>query len=272
MLELVPPKHVAKVGLDVVLNEPAPHTSTLANVISQQNRAEVIAGFGQEFNSSYGEKSMPSELIQVGLQAKDLSTGTPTNGDGLKWTPLQLWEEVNKDNFAGAMSSVSSPRIPVDAVLDWSIDWKTLIERVEISQLPTLKAESLLVGTDGTLDRDGKDLFRAPGAMDPELTEIWQGARRKVPGVLIQAVLTQSLNLQHWLKPASQAFTTALAAGLGVLIAAAQTRRRRRLLITGVVSLIAIPLCWQVAVTHLLLIALVLPLAALFSTALVRTD
>ena len=212
------------------------------------------------------------ELIQVGLQAKDLSTGTPTNGDGLKCTPLQLWEEVNKDNFAGAMSSVSSPRIPVDAVLDWSIDWKTLIERVEISQLPTLKAESLLVGTDGTLDRDGDDFFRAPGAMDPELTEIWQVARHKVPGVLIQAVLTQSLNLQHWLKYASQAFTTALASGLGVLIAAAQISRRRRLLITGVVSLIAIPLCWQVAVIHLWLVPLVLPMTALFSTALVRTD
>ena len=121
--------------------------------------------------------------------------------------------------------------------MDWSIDWKTLIERVEISQLPTLEAESLLVGTDGTLDRDGDDLFRAPGAMDPELTEIWQGARRKVPGVLIQAVLTQSLNLQHWLTPASQALTTALASGFGVLIAAAQTRRRRRLLTLGVVSL-----------------------------------
>ena len=274
VLELVPPNQVSKVGLDVVLDEPAPHTSTLANVIRQQNRAEVIAGFlGENSAGDTGVKTRPvDELIQVGLQAKDLSTGTPTNGDGLKWTPLQLWEEVNKDNFAGAMSSVSSPRIPVDAVLDWSIDWKTLIERVEISQLPTLKAESLLVGTDGTLDRDGEDLFRAPGAMDPELTEIWQGARRKVPGVLIQAVLTQSLNLQHWLKPASQAFTTALASGLGVLIAAAQISRRRRFLIVGVVSLIAIPLCWQVAVTHLWLIALVLPLAALFSAALVRTD
>ena len=122
-------------------------------------------------------------------------------------------------------------RIPVEQSWTGRSTGKS-IERDQ--SFPTLEAESL--GTDGTLDRDGDDLFRAPGAMDPELTEIWQGARRKVPGVLIQAVLTQSLNLQHWLTPASQALTTALASGFGFLIAAAQTSRRRRLLMLGVVS------------------------------------
>ena len=275
VLELIPPDHVPKVGLDVVLDESAPHTSALANVIRQQRRPEVIAGFfGSGVSAkNAGRKSMPiPELSEAGLKSKNLATGTATSPGELKWVPLQLWMGINDENFSGALASVRRPRIPVDAVLDWSINWKSLIQRVEINQLPTLKAESLLVGTDGTLDRDGDDLFRAPGAMDPNLTEIWEGSERKVPGVLIQAVLTQSLNLQHWLTPASQALTTALASGLGVLVAAAQTSRRRRLQILGVISLVAIASCWQLAVSHLWLVPLVLPLGALFSTALVRTD
>lgn len=46
-----------------------------------------------------------------------------------------------------------------------------------------------------------------------------------MPGVFIQAVLAQSMSLRQWLTPISQAFTTALAAGLGVLLAAAQADR-----------------------------------------------
>jgi hypothetical protein len=104
--------------------------------------------------------------------------------------------------------------MPADAVIDWSIDWRPLLQRVELSELSSLRAPALVVGTDGSLDRDGEDLFAAPGAMDPALTQIWQGAERKVPGVLIQSVLAQSMSLRHWLTPISQALTTALAAGL----------------------------------------------------------
>jgi CHASE2 domain-containing sensor protein len=108
--------------------------------------------------------------------------------------------------------------------------------------------------------------------MDPALTQIWQGAERKVPGVLIQAVLAQSISLRHWLTPVSQTFITALAAGLGVLLAAAQANRRRRLWLVTAIIVVAVPMCWQLAIVQLWLIPLALPLAALTATALLRRD
>ena len=159
-----------------------------------------------------------------------------------------------------------------DAVIDWSIDWRPLLRRVELQELSALKAPALVVGTDGSLDRDGADLFSAPGAMDPALTQIWQGAERKVPGVLIQAVLAQSLSLRHWLTPVSQTLITALAAGLGVLLAAAQANRRRRLWLVTAIIVVAVPMCWQLAIAQLWLIPFALPLAALTATALLRRD
>jgi hypothetical protein len=162
--------------------------------------------------------------------------------------------------------------MPADAVIDWSIDWRPLLQRVELSELSSLRAPALVVGTDGSLDRDGEDLFAAPGAMDPALTQIWQGAERKVPGVLIQAVLAQSMSLRHWLTPISQALTTALAAGLGVVLAAAQAHRDRRLLLLAAIIVVALPLNWQLAISQLWLLPLALPLAALLSIALLRRD
>jgi len=162
--------------------------------------------------------------------------------------------------------------MPADAVIDWSIDWRPLLRRVELSELSSLRAPALVAGTDGSLDRDGDDLFAAPGAMDPALTQLWQGAERKVPGVLIQAVLAQSMSLLHWLTPISQALTTALAAALGVLLAAAQADRGRRLLLLSASIAVILPVAWQLAIIKLWLIPLVLPLAALAATALLRRD
>jgi CHASE2 domain-containing sensor protein len=108
--------------------------------------------------------------------------------------------------------------------------------------------------------------------MDPALTQIWQGAQSKVPGVLIQAVLAQSLSLRQWLTPASQTFSTALAAGLGVLLAAAQANRRRRTLLVAAIIVVALPFAWQLAIAQLWLLPLALPLAALTATALLRRD
>jgi len=147
-----------------------------------------------------------------------------------------------------------------------------LLRRVELSELSSLRAPVLVVGTSGSLDRDGDDLFAAPGAMDPALTEIWQGAERKVPGVLIQAVLAQSMNLRHWLTPFSQALITAIAAGLGVVLAAAQADRGKRLLLISASSAVLLPVAWQLAIIKLWLIPLVFPLAALAATALLRRD
>ena len=88
----------------------------------------------------------------------------------------------------------------------------------------------------------------------------------------IQAVLAQSMSLRHWLMPISQALTTALAGGLGVVLAAAQADRKRRLLLLAAIIVVALPLSWQLAISQLWLLPLALPLAALVSTALLRRD
>jgi hypothetical protein len=211
-------------------------------------------------------------LQQAGLQARNLAVGTPALPGALKWVPLQLWEPLDQRNFAGALSSAPSRFMPADAVIDWSIDWRPLLRRVELKELSTLHAPALVVGTDGSLDRDGDDLFAAPGAMDPALTQIWQGAERKVPGVLIQAVLAQSMSLGHWLTPISQTFTTALAAGLGVLLAAAQAHTGRRLLLITAIIVVALPLSWQLAISQRWLLPLAMPLTAVIGTTLLRRD
>jgi ABC-type dipeptide/oligopeptide/nickel transport system permease component len=90
--------------------------------------------------------------------------------------------------------------------------------------------------------------------------------------VVVQAVLAQSLTLRHWLTPASQAFSTALAAGLGVLVAAAQAPLRRRMALVAAIIVVAMPICWQLAVSQLWLLPLALPLAALITTAGLRRD
>jgi hypothetical protein len=55
-----------------------------------------------------------------------------------------------------------------------------------------------------------------------------------------------------------------------VLIAAAQANQARRLVLVGSIILVAVPLALHVAVLDLQLLPLLLPLAALGSTALVR--
>lgn len=275
LLQRTPPAQVPKLGLDLVLDEPAPFTAELVQVIHAQARPLLVAGFfGARVQArAAGESSMPlPALQQAGLQARNLAVGTPAVQGALKWVPLQLWDPLDRSHFAAALSTAPGPFMPADAVIDWSIDWRPLLRRVDLAELPALQAPALLVGTNGSLDRDGDDLFAAPGAMDPELTRIWQGAEGKLPGVLIQAVLAQSLSLGHWLTPISQFLATAAAAALGVLLAAAQASWGRRLLLVAAIIGLALPLSWQLAVSQLWLLPLALPLAALATTALLRRD
>ncbi len=275
VLQAIPAEQVPKVGLDVVLDEQAPFTAELTRVILQQERPLVFAGyFGEQVDGRrVGLSSLPLPVLQrAGLQARNLATGTPAVSGELKWVPLQLWAPIDATNFAGSLSIVPRPLMPADAVIDWSIDWRPLLRRVEFTELARLKTPALVVGTDGSLDRDGDDLFAAPGAMDPALTQIWQGAERKLPGVLVQAVLAQSLSLGHWLRPASAAMATALSAGVGVVLAAAVADQRRRMLWLAGIIVLSLPLGLQVAVGSLWLVPLVLPLTALTGSALVRRD
>jgi len=275
VLLLSPPSQTHRIGLDLVLDEQAPFSNELAAVIRKQQREMVFAGFyGQNVDArSSGETSKPLSVLQAaGLQSRNLTTGTPAIAGELKWVPLQLWAGLDRSSFAGTAATELAIVMPADSVIDWSLDWRRLLRRIELRDLPSLKAQTLIVGTDGSLDRDDDDLFSAPGAMDPELVKVWQGDQYRIPGVVVQAVLAQGLNLRHWLTPASQTMTTALAAGLGVLIAACLSDRRRRVGLVVLLTVVSLPLLWQAAVGWLLLVPIALPLSALSLTAFSRRE
>ncbi|MCP9928834.1 CHAT domain-containing protein [Cyanobium sp. CH-040] len=274
VLRRTPPGAVPVVGLDVVLDEPAPHTAELAAVIRRQRRQQVLAGWlgaGAGARAA-GVRSQPlEELRQAGLHARDLGVGTTAGQADRQPMPLQLLWEVNSRNFASALSAAPQVRMPPEAVIDWSIDWTPLVRPIGVAELSELRAPALVVGTDGTIDRDQSDLFHAPAAIRPALA-VWGGPSDVIPGALVQAVLAQSLALRHWLTPVSLSGCTALAAGLGVLTAAALPERRHRGVALGAAALLTIPLSLQLATARLVLVPIVLPVAALSATSLLRRD
>jgi CHASE2 domain-containing sensor protein len=101
---------------------------------------------------------------------------------------------------------------------------------------------------------------------------LWSGNAREVPGVLVQAVLIQSLNLRHWLTPLSQTLCTTASAALGVVLAALLEKRQHRLIVVGVIAVVACPLAWSLAIWPLWLVPLLLPLLAISATTLCRDD
>ncbi len=270
ILERIPSSRVPKVALDVVLDEPAAATEALAAVIRDQARPSVFAGyFGAESDApGAGARSRPlPQLTEAGLEARNLTVGTVAGGGSLKPVPLQLRAPITGANFAGALSTAAVPLLPVEAVIDWS----SLLRQITVADLASLQVPALLVGTDGHIDRDQSDRFQAPGAVR-EALPAWGGTEGVMPGSLVQAVLAQSLSLGHWLTPRSLTACTALAAGGGVLLAAAQPSRQRRLLVIGAIGLLAVPLSLQLAVGQRILVPLLLPLAALASTTLLRPE
>jgi CHASE2 domain-containing sensor protein len=134
----------------------------------------------------------------------------------------------------------------------------------------------LLVGTSGRLANQSEDLFEAPATVQDALLRgdqpLWSGNAREVPGVLVQAVLIQSLNMRHWLTPLSQTICTAAAAALGVLLAALLERRQHRVIALGVIAAVACPLAWSLAIGPLWLVPLLLPLLALSAATFCRDD
>jgi len=274
VLRRTPPAAVPVVGLDVVLDEDAPGTDGLAAVIRQQRRQRVVAGwFGPDTAAKgAGLDSKPLVVLrEAGMEAGNLAVGTAMGADDRQPMPLQLLEEVNGSNFAGALSAQSQPPIPPESVIDWSIDWLPLIQVVTPADLPALQAPALVVGTDGRIDRDQRDLFIAPGAIRHALPR-WGGASDVMPGALVQAVLSQSMALGHWLTPLSLPAVTALCSGLGVLLAAAASQRRQRPPWLLAAAALTLPLNLQLAASHRLLLPIALPLTAAATTALIRRD
>jgi len=279
ILRRTPPSHVPVVGLDVVFDQPRPGTQKLASVLSSQSNRRVIGGFvpavgtpcqGQSGTNWFKE----SPLAAAGLVGKSLAVGTAGSCAVLKPVPLHLLYPITSANFAGALSHQPAPVLPADRVIDWSVDWSSQIRLVQPSDLPSLEAAVLLVGTSGRLDNQSEDLFRAPATVEGALLRggqpLWNGNAREVPGVLIQAVLIQSINLRHWLTPLSQTLCSGAAAGLGILLAALLEKRRQRQLVIGCIGGVACVTAWTLAIWPMWLVPLLLPLAALSGTTLCR--
>jgi hypothetical protein len=278
VLRRTPVARVAKVGLDVVLDEAAPHSAELAAVLRQQQRPLVISGwFGAKAAAAKpGDRSrvLTAELAGSGLQTRRLDVNTPGRSMGTtpQPLPLRLNQPINAEHFAAAMASHPAPLLPADAVIDWSLDWQRLIRPVQPAELPALQASSLLVGSTGSVDPAHPDLFAAPGAAGSALAQLSGGSARAIPGVLVQAALAQSITLNHWLRPLPLLPITGLAAGVGVVLAAAIGDRRRRLLLVAGLAGVAVPVALQLAISTQLLLPLLLPLAALACCAALRQD
>lgn len=275
LLERANPTRVPIVGIDVVLDEHMPHTDQLADVIRRQQRRAVFAGhFGAEVEAMRaGQTSKPqNKLIAAGLMSFNLSTGFPTTEGTIRSAPLQLWGPISASHFAARLAQNTAPHLPADAVLDWSLNWGEMLRPTSMNQLKTLTAPVLLIGTDGTLDSQAQDLFQAPAAMAADLNELWEGSQHKVPGVIVQAVLAQSINLQHWLRPMSLTLASTLTAAGAIGLSGLISRRRRRMLICAAVALLAIPICLQLGITILWLVPLTIPLATLTVISWLRRD
>jgi hypothetical protein len=192
--------------------------------------------------------------------------------------PLQLHHGLWGKHFAVAVSKNPVGQIPSESIIDWSINWQSMITPMRDRQsLEKLRAPILLVGSNGygvNTTNSRKDVFVAPWAAKRALSSLEQ-ADSTIPGVLVQAVLAQSVAMHHWLTPLLQSATAALAAGLGVILAALETRRSRQLLWLGVIAIATTVVALQIAVTPLVggtlfLIPLVLPLATLTAVVLSR--
>ena len=277
VLRRTPPAQVPLVGLDVLFDRPGPHSTELAHVIFNQakaGRARVVVG-RLEANASdpdAGRLSLPHpELLNAGADPRSLGVGIADAPGHLKPLPLRILWPLDGASFAGSLSGWPVPWMPADSVIDWSLNWATLVRLVTLADLPALQARALVVGSDGSTENQRPDRFAAPGAMRSTLTA-WGRASDAVPGPVLQAVLAQSLAMRHWLTPFSLPAATALAAGAGVLMAAAVPRKARRWRWLLGAPILTIPISLQVAVELRMLLPIALPLAALSSTALLRRD
>jgi hypothetical protein len=287
VLRRAPNPDVPVVALDFILDDPKPDPAALAQTIRRQQPRRVFAGFPPGASAVEGAgATKPLKLLEdSGLEVHSISVGTSSErgANDLQVTPLQLSQtSLGPDTFAAVLAQsmdrrLSRPSLPLHAVVDWSIDWRPLLAFQRPDGLRDLRAPALLVGSDGsqTVEPRDRDLFETPralagaldGANDQEIGE-WATIQVKLPGAVLQAVLAQSMVLGHWLTPWATGPSTALAAGLGVLGAAAIPSRRRRAMAWVVVSAIAIPLALQAAVTTKAMVPLTLPLLACGATAL----
>ena len=258
-----------------------------------------------------GVASLPSpELRKAGLKSFDGTLGIPEDSLLSSEFPLQLIGAVGRNSFAGVLAfggpaKAAGEGLPAGSVIDWSIDWlaPSVIQVVWIGEErfkslrsatpPLPPGARVLVGVDKRgLAGEGAskgspepaaDLYPVPNALidqpswqafkaDPVSWLNSEGDKNHLSGPVLQAVWSESLRRGHWLTPLAPLPTMALAAGLGVLLAAALERRRQRLLALAVISLVAVPTALELALGLRLLVPLLFPLGALWASCLSRRE
>lgn len=286
-------------------------TRALATLIQTQRRPELFnisVGAMSKRQAAVGEASLPSTILQeAGLRSSSGSLGIPEDSAELQLQefPLQLSQGVDEASFAWAVARArggAPPRggLPSGSVIDWSVDWfnPSVIQVVPISKVPPEAppfppGARVLVGVDrrGLPPKNGsltpydpaRDVYLVPAALSTQASWLkatnektsWLNAssgEKSLPGPLLQAVWAESLRRGHWLTPLAPLPTMALAAGLGVLLAAALERRRHRLLALLLISLLAVPTALELALGVRLLVPLLAPLGALWASCLSRRE
>ncbi len=281
VLQRTPVDQVPLVGLDIFFDRNRPGARELADVIANQSKRLVVGGLvgpddDQSQLGSMGNWFRHSSLAVAGLELKSLGVGTPAGAGRLKPIPVYLYRPITDDNFAGALANPANRWLPADRVIDWSINWADQIRLVEPADLPRLRTPLLLVGTSGRRSDQAVDLFTAPATIKDALQDgeklLWTDSANEVPGVLVQAVLIQSLNSGHWLTPISLTLCTLSAGGLGILLAALLEKREHRAIAIALLGVASCPLSFSLAVMQLWLLPLLLPLLALTATTFSRDD
>ncbi|MFO0039366.1 MAG: hypothetical protein ACK522_10550 [Synechococcaceae cyanobacterium] len=309
LLEVLPADVVPMVAFDVVLDrgpQPSPiqpeATAALAGlshrrIQSGQRLINIFYHANTDERSDKGVRSLPAPLLrQAGLCSTDAGLGIATGV-----FPLQLLQPLPANSFAAVLADGGAPRcpsaaaparIPAGSVIDWTLEWFSpqvmTVERIAAIPATPVSFPSgtrVLIGIDHRLSARGvgpseqlspnekADLFDVPFVLQEQPSfEAEIGLGEPLPGPLLQAVLSESLRRRHWFTPLAPLPTTAVAAGLGVLLAAALERWRSRLLVLSVLSLLALPLALELALAYQLLVPLLLPLAALWATCLSRRE
>jgi hypothetical protein len=259
-----------------------------------------------------GVASLPSRALRkAGLKSFDGTLGIPENSPVLSEFPLQLIGAVGRNSFAGVLAfggpaKAAGEGLPGGSVIDWSIDWlaPSVIQVVWIGEErfkslrsaapPLPPGARVLVGVDRRVlagegaskgsPEPAADLYPVPEALMYQLS--WRafqrdpvswlnsdgGDKNHLPGPVLQAVWSESLRRDQWLTPLAPLPTMALAAGLGVLLAAGLERRRHHLLALALISLLAVPVSLELALSLRVLVPLLFTLGALWASCLSRRE
>jgi class 3 adenylate cyclase len=292
LLESLPPSRFPAVAFDYVLDQVGPDPAAmtrLVQVIGEQRRPLLVLGWfsAESAGVDAGERSRPlAALRQAGAQERNLILGTAAGPGPVQPRPLQLLVPLGAQHFAAALAGVIRPQLPPplraastglpsEAVIDWSLAWERGIHVLDPDGQspagPLASAPLVVVGSLSSSRQPDADLFGTPAAFRSRVP-LWGGSVDEMPGVIAQTVVGQSLALGHWLTPLSASGCAALAAGLGVLAAAAipASAGRWRLLAVGVPVAGLVSL--QLAVGARLLVPIALPTLALAGTSLLRRE